>query len=56
MMRRSLAFALASFALPASAEIHRNGGSAEALPHEPYVRVVSESDSPFVKDPAAPRR
>ena len=30
----------------ASAEIHEHGGSANALPHEKYVRVVSEADSP----------
>jgi dipeptidyl-peptidase-4 len=36
---------LASPAL-ASAEIHRHGGSADALPHDKYVRVVSEADSP----------
>jgi len=30
----------------AAAEIHRHGGSAEALPHDKYVRVVSEADSP----------
>jgi dienelactone hydrolase/ketosteroid isomerase-like protein len=30
----------------AFAEIHRHGGSADALPHDKYVRVVSEADSP----------
>lgn len=30
----------------AGAEIHRHGGSAEAVPHDKYVRVVSEADSP----------
>ena len=30
----------------AAAEIHRHGGSADALPHDKYVRVVSEADSP----------
>jgi len=30
----------------ASAEVHRHGGSADALPHEKHVRVVSEADSP----------
>ena len=30
----------------AGAEIHRHGGSAQALPHDKYVRVVSEADSP----------
>lgn len=29
-----------------SAEIHRHGGSADPLPHDKYVRVVSEADSP----------
>jgi dienelactone hydrolase len=32
----------------AAAEIHRHGGSAEALPHDKYVRVVSEADSPVL--------
>jgi hypothetical protein len=30
----------------ASAEIHRHGGAADALPHNKHVRVVSEADSP----------
>ena len=30
----------------AGAEIHRHAGSAEALAHDKYVRVVSEADSP----------
>ncbi len=30
----------------AAAEIHRHGGSPDAIPHEKYVRVVSETDSP----------
>jgi dipeptidyl aminopeptidase/acylaminoacyl peptidase len=30
----------------AVAEIHRHGGSPDAVPHEKYVRVVSETDSP----------
>jgi dipeptidyl aminopeptidase/acylaminoacyl peptidase len=30
----------------AAAEIHHHGGSADALPHDKYVRVVSEADSP----------
>jgi dienelactone hydrolase len=29
-----------------SAEIHKHVGSADALPHDKYVRVVSEADSP----------
>jgi dipeptidyl-peptidase-4 len=30
----------------AAAEIHQHAGSADALPHDKYVRVVSEADSP----------
>jgi dipeptidyl aminopeptidase/acylaminoacyl peptidase len=30
----------------AAAEIHKHAGSADALPHATYVRVVSEADSP----------
>ncbi len=37
---------VASFPVVAAAEIHRHGGSADALPHDNYVRVVSEADSP----------
>jgi dipeptidyl aminopeptidase/acylaminoacyl peptidase len=37
---------IASCPVVASAEIHQHGGSAEALPHDKYVRVVSEADSP----------
>jgi dipeptidyl-peptidase-4 len=36
----------ASCAGTASAEIHRHAGSAAALPHARFVRVVSEADSP----------
>jgi dipeptidyl aminopeptidase/acylaminoacyl peptidase len=39
-------FLLLSWPLAAAAEIHRRGGSGDALPTEQYVRVVSESDSP----------
>jgi len=49
LMRTLLAVALVTSPLPAAAEIHRNGGSADALPHDEYVRVVSESDSPVQK-------
>ncbi|HXK09333.1 MAG TPA: prolyl oligopeptidase family serine peptidase [Vicinamibacteria bacterium] len=45
MRRLSAALLLACPAL-ASAEIHRHGGSADALPHDRYLRVVSEADSP----------
>jgi dipeptidyl aminopeptidase/acylaminoacyl peptidase len=37
---------LASCPVVAFAEIHRHAGSPEALPHDKYLRVVSESDSP----------
>jgi dienelactone hydrolase len=37
---------LASVPALSSAEIQRHGGSAAALPHEAYVQVVSEADSP----------
>ena len=33
-------------ALPAPAELHEHPGSKEALPHDKYVRVVSETESP----------
>jgi dipeptidyl aminopeptidase/acylaminoacyl peptidase len=33
----------------ATAEIHHNGGSADALPYDKFVRVVSEDDSPVQK-------
>jgi dipeptidyl aminopeptidase/acylaminoacyl peptidase len=45
MKSLSLALILAC-PLVASAEIYRHGGSAEPLPHDKYVRVVSEADSP----------
>jgi dipeptidyl aminopeptidase/acylaminoacyl peptidase len=34
------------FAATAMAEIHENPGSADPIPHERYIRVISESDSP----------
>jgi dipeptidyl aminopeptidase/acylaminoacyl peptidase len=37
---------IASCPLVASAEIHRHGGGADALPHDKYVRVSSEAASP----------
>ncbi len=37
---------IVSFPVVATAEIHRHGGSADALPPDKYVRVVSEADSP----------
>ncbi len=45
-MKRLLLVLLLSWPLTASAEIHRHTGSGEALPHEKYLRVVSETDSP----------
>jgi dipeptidyl aminopeptidase/acylaminoacyl peptidase len=45
-MKRVAAVLVASLPALASAEIHRHGGSAEALPHDKYVRAVSEADSP----------
>src|ERR1051325_10579275 len=35
------------FATAASAEIRQNPGSATPLPHEKYIHVVSEADSPI---------
>lgn len=47
MFRRPICGAIAiAAALTASAEIRQNPGSAEPLPHDKYVRVVSEKDSP----------
>jgi dipeptidyl aminopeptidase/acylaminoacyl peptidase len=37
---------VSSLPVVATAEIHRHGGSAEALAHDKYVTVVSEADSP----------
>lgn len=37
---------LATVSTAATAEIHRHTGSPNAVPHEKYVRVVSETDSP----------
>jgi len=34
------------FAATAAAEIHENPGSPDPIPHEKYIRVVSEADSP----------
>lgn len=45
-MKRLLTLILLSCPLVASAEIQKHPGSAEALPHDKYLRVVSESDSP----------
>jgi dipeptidyl aminopeptidase/acylaminoacyl peptidase len=47
MMKRLVALMLACPAV-VSAEIHRHGGSDAALPHDKYVRVVSEADSPVL--------
>ncbi len=45
-MRQLLIVLLVSCAATATAEIHRHGGSADPVPHDAYLRVVSESDSP----------
>ena len=45
-MKNILVVLVASLPLAAHAEVHRHGGSADALPYEKYVRVVSEADSP----------
>jgi dipeptidyl aminopeptidase/acylaminoacyl peptidase len=45
-MRLLFAFLIVSLPVIAAAEIHRHGGNADALPHDKYVRVVSEADSP----------
>lgn len=44
-----LLFALLVTSLLATAEIHNNPGSATALPHDKYIRVVSETVSPVEK-------
>jgi dienelactone hydrolase len=41
-----IAFLCFLCAVFASAEIHHNPGSTVALPHEKYIHVVSEADSP----------
>lgn len=45
-MRLLTAALIASCPALGWAEIHRHGGSADALSHDKYVRVVSEADSP----------
>jgi dipeptidyl aminopeptidase/acylaminoacyl peptidase len=45
-MRNVFAALILACPVLASAEIHRHGGSAEALPHDGFVRVVSEAESP----------
>src|ERR1041384_5277149 len=35
------------FVIAMSAEIHQNPGSTTALPHQKYIHVVSEADSPI---------
>ncbi len=37
---------IVSYPVVAAAEIHHHGGSGDALPHDKYVRLVSEADSP----------
>ena len=45
-MRMVAVSALALLPSLAAAEIHKNPGSTDPLPHDKYVRVVSEADSP----------
>ena len=45
-MKRTLAVMLVSLPVVASAEIRKHAGSPDPVPHDKYVRVVSESDSP----------
>jgi dipeptidyl aminopeptidase/acylaminoacyl peptidase len=45
-MRLVAAVLIAGCPALAAAEVHRHGGSGEALPSDGYVRVVSEADSP----------
>jgi dipeptidyl aminopeptidase/acylaminoacyl peptidase len=45
-MKLLLIVLILSCPIVAAAEIHRHGGSGDAVPHEKYVRVVSETDSP----------
>jgi len=45
-MKLITAVLIVSCPVVAAAEIHQHGGGAEALPHDKYVRVVSEADSP----------
>jgi dipeptidyl aminopeptidase/acylaminoacyl peptidase len=45
-MKLLLIVAILACPMVAAAEIHHNGGKADALPHEKYLRVVSEADSP----------
>ena len=45
-MKRILTVLLAVLPVVASAEIRKHAGSPDPLPHDKYVRVVSETDSP----------
>ncbi len=45
-MRLLLVVLVLAYPAAAAAEIHRHAGSGDALPHDKYVRVVSEADSP----------
>jgi dipeptidyl-peptidase 4 len=48
---KTLSLALVAAALPAlaGADVYTHGGSPDAQPHDKYVRVVSEADSPVVQ-------
>jgi dipeptidyl aminopeptidase/acylaminoacyl peptidase len=45
-MKLLLILLILSCPIVAAAEIHRHGGSGDAVPHDKYVRVVSEADAP----------
>jgi len=48
-MRTILALACLLLPAIAMAEIHKNAGSTTPLPHDKYIRVVSEADSPVTQ-------
>jgi dienelactone hydrolase len=48
-MNLLLIVAILAWPVVAAGEIVRHGGGADALPHEKYVRVVSEDDSPVLQ-------
>jgi dipeptidyl aminopeptidase/acylaminoacyl peptidase len=45
-MKRLTAVLLAACPALAAADVYKHGGSPDAVPHDKYVRVVSEADSP----------
>ena len=49
MTRYLAAITLLCLAAHAQAEVTRHGGSNEALPHQKFIHVVSEADSPVMQ-------